>query len=142
MVDVSVEAMAGGDGLIKLSDQAWELNVIAPLAELRKLRDIENTDWAQRRTLKVGTCLDAPVWWNEADGHVCILVGADDEVWQVAITVPASAVREIIALAEKELQSLNRHVLIASTLPNTAAQSGHIAGISERGPAIAWAQSV
>lgn len=105
MVEVSVEAMAGGDGLIKLSDQAWELNVIASLAELRKLRGIENTDWAQRRTLTAGTCLDAPVWWHEADGRVCILVGADDEVWQVAITVPVSAVREIIALADMELRS-------------------------------------
>jgi hypothetical protein len=34
MVDVNVEAMADGDGLIKLSDQAWELNVVASLPSL------------------------------------------------------------------------------------------------------------
>jgi len=28
------------------------------------------------------------VWWNEADGRVSILVGADDEVWDVAVAVP------------------------------------------------------
>jgi hypothetical protein len=32
MVHLSVEAMADGNGLAKPSDQAWELNVVAPLA--------------------------------------------------------------------------------------------------------------
>jgi hypothetical protein len=62
MVSVSVGAVADGDGLVKLSDQAWELNVIALLADLRKLRAVQDTDWAQRRRLRVGTCLGAPVW--------------------------------------------------------------------------------
>jgi hypothetical protein len=107
VVDVSVEAMADGNRAIKLSDQAWELNIVAPLAELRKLRAVEDTDWVQRRTLKVGTCLDAPVWWSEADGRVSILVGADDEVWDVAVAVPVSAVHEILALSEQGLGGLS-----------------------------------
>jgi hypothetical protein len=31
------------------------------------------TDWVQRRTFKVGTCANAPVWWNERGGTVHIL---------------------------------------------------------------------
>ena len=69
--------MADGDGLVKLSDQTWELNVIASLAELRTLRAVQHTDWAQRRRLRVGTCLGAPVWWNEEEDRVHILVGED-----------------------------------------------------------------
>jgi hypothetical protein len=80
MVHLSVEAMADGNGLAKPSDQAWELNVVAPLAGLRQLQGIEDTDWAQRRTLQVGNCLDTPVWWSEADGRVYVLVGEDGEV--------------------------------------------------------------
>ena len=73
--------MADGDGLVKLSDQAWELNAIASLAELGKLRAaVQDTDWAQRRRLRVGTCLGAPVWWNEEEGRVHVLVGEDDEM--------------------------------------------------------------
>jgi hypothetical protein len=74
------------------SDQAWELNVVAPLAGLRQLQGIEDTDWAQRRTLQVGNCLDTPVWWSVADGRVYVLVGEDDEVRAVAVTIPLSTV--------------------------------------------------
>jgi hypothetical protein len=108
VVMVSVDAMAGGNGLVKLSDQQWELNVVASLAELRKLRGIQDTDWEDRRTLQVGTCLDAPVWWNEKDGSVYVLAGADDEVWDVAVVIPVTAVQEILALAEQELGTLSR----------------------------------
>ena len=87
------------------SDQAWELNVVAPLAGLRQLQGIEDTDWAQRRTLQVGNCLDTPVWWSVADGRVDVLVGEDDEVRAVAVTIPLSTVHEVLALAEKEPSS-------------------------------------
>jgi hypothetical protein len=75
-----------------------------PAGGLRQLRGIEDTDWAQRRTLQVGNCLDTPVWWSEADGRVDVLVCEDDEVRAVAVTVPLSTVHEVLALAEKELQ--------------------------------------
>jgi len=58
---------------------------------------IEKTDWAQRRTLKVGTCANAPVWWNERDGTVHILVGNDDEAWDMGVTIPLGTVHEILA---------------------------------------------
>jgi hypothetical protein len=108
MVSVNVDAMADGNGLVKLSEQTWELNVVASLAELRKLRGIRDTGWEDRRTLRVGTCLNAPVWWNEKDGSVHVLAGADDEVWDVAVIIPLTAVQEILALAEQELGTLPR----------------------------------
>ena len=85
MVDVTVEARndAGNPGLVKLQSETWELNIRATTDELWKLAGIEKTDWVQRRVLKVGTCANAPVWWNERDGTVYILVGNDDEAWDI-----------------------------------------------------------
>jgi hypothetical protein len=66
---------------VKLQDHAWELNVHAWLADLRKLTGIQDANWREGRSLRTGTCADAPVWWCEQDGQVTILVGADDQVW-------------------------------------------------------------
>jgi hypothetical protein len=61
MVDVTVEARndAGNPGAVKLQGETWELVIWATTDELWTLAGIENTDWAQRRTLKVGTCAGA-----------------------------------------------------------------------------------
>jgi hypothetical protein len=40
---------------------------------------------------------------SEADGRVYVLAGEDDEVRAVAVTIPLSAVHEVLALAGKEL---------------------------------------
>lgn len=98
MVDVTVEARNDADdpGLVKLQGETWELNIWASADELWKLAGIEKTDWAQRRTLKVGTCANAPVWWNERDGTVYILVGNDDEAWDLCVTIPLRTVHELL----------------------------------------------
>lgn len=99
MVDVTVEARndAGSPGFVKLQGETWELNIWATTDEFWKLADIEKTDWSQRRTLKVGTCAGAPVWWNERDGMVSILIGEDDESWDLGVTVPLGTVHELLA---------------------------------------------
>jgi hypothetical protein len=99
MVNVTVEVWEDVDnpGVVKLQGEAWELNVWATTDELWKLAGIEETDWVQRRTLQVGTCAKAPVWWNEKDGMVYIAVGNDDVTWDFGVTVPISTVHNLLA---------------------------------------------
>jgi hypothetical protein len=99
MVDVTVEARNDADnpGLVKLQGETWELNIWATTDELWALAGIEKTDWAQRRTLKVGTCANAPVWWDELDGAVNILVGHDAETWDMGVTIPLGTIHELLA---------------------------------------------
>ena len=99
MVDVTIEARndAENPGLVKLQGETWELNIWATTDELWTLAGIEKTDWVQRRTLKVGTCANAPAWWNERDGAVSILVGNDDEAWDIGVTIPLGTVHELLA---------------------------------------------
>jgi hypothetical protein len=103
MVDVTVEARndAGNPGVVKFQDETWELNIWATTDELWKLARIEETDWSQRRTLKVGTCASAPAWWSEQDGTVSILVGNGDEAWDLCVNIPLGTVYELLgALGE------------------------------------------
>jgi hypothetical protein len=99
MVNVAVEARNDVDnpGVVKLQGEMWELNVWATTDELWKLADIEKTDWVKRRTLQVGTCAHAPVWWHELDGTVYIAVGRDDVTWDMGVTVPLAAVHKLLA---------------------------------------------
>lgn len=99
MTGVTVEARndPGDPGLVKLQGETWELNIWATADDLWKLAGIEKTDWAQRRTLKAGTCAGAPVWWHEQDGTVYILVGNDDVAWDLCVTVPLPTVHRLLA---------------------------------------------
>ena len=99
MLNVTVEARNDVDnpGVVKLQAETWELNIWATTDELWKLADIEKTDWDKRRALQVGTSAKAPVWWNERDGTVDILVGHDDVTWDFGVTVPLSTVHNLLA---------------------------------------------
>jgi hypothetical protein len=100
VVDVTIDIPAGeGPAAVKLQSPQWELNIRAQRADLARLRDIDRADWDARRSLAVGTCAGAPVFWALSDDQVAILVGPDDEAWDVAVLVPLSTVREIAAHA-------------------------------------------
>jgi hypothetical protein len=50
-------------------------------------------------TIAAGTCAGTPVFWT-ADGEVAtILIGPDDETWDVAVPVPVEVVEQIAAKA-------------------------------------------
>jgi hypothetical protein len=99
MVNITVEARndARNPGGVKLQGDTWELNVWATTDELWKLADMGKTGWDQEATLQVGTCAKAPVWWNERDGTVYILVGHDDVTWDFGVTVPLSTIHNLLA---------------------------------------------
>jgi hypothetical protein len=66
-----------------------------------RLRGIEDADWVARRSLAVGTCAGSSVYWAMSGDQATILVGHDDETWDVGISVPLETVHEIVSLAER-----------------------------------------
>jgi hypothetical protein len=104
VIDVTAEVEADGKVAVKLQGgDAWELNVRASPAEFALLRNIQHAT-SPGRSLAGGTCAGAPVWWNEQDGQVAILVGHDDVTWDIAFMVPLATVEEILRVVEQELQ--------------------------------------
>jgi len=104
MVDVSLDEASGpGEPIVVcviLQTPEWELQVYATPEELVELRSIRDADWDQRRSLQIGKCLGVPVHWSvvaATEGVATILIGPDDETWEIAITVPITTVDTIVA---------------------------------------------
>ena len=101
-VDVSVDREADGRHLVKMQTDGWELNVRASELEFAKLTDIRDADWDQRRSIAAGESAGAPVFWARSGDEVTIMVGHDDESWDVAVTVPLEVVEKIALATERE----------------------------------------
>jgi hypothetical protein len=104
MVDVTIEVETSEPGelrmmLVKLQSSAWELNVRATREELLSLKGIRDAVWADRRSLHVGTSAGAPVHWSASGDTTTVMVGHDDETWDIAIEVPTASVDEIVTAA-------------------------------------------
>jgi hypothetical protein len=108
MVDMTfdIEGSPGAPVLVKLQTETWEVNVWAPLADLARLRNVKDADWDARRSLAIGTCAGASVYWAmEGEDQVSILIGHDDETWDVGVTIPLATAYEIALQAEQQRRS-------------------------------------
>jgi hypothetical protein len=95
-VDVSVEREADGRLLAKLAAHEWEVNVRLSGEDLAALANVRAASWDQRRTVQAGESLGAPVFWASEGDRGMLLVGDDDETWDVAIAVPLAVIDEIV----------------------------------------------
>jgi len=88
--------------LVKLQTPAWELNFWATPQELAGLGSIRDTDYAAGRCLHIGESAGSRVHWS-ADGQTAtIMVGHDEQTWDIAVMVPVTAVDTIVAEAAAE----------------------------------------
>lgn len=73
------------------------------LGALRSLSHIDHADWIVRESLQAGTTLGHPVFWClGAQAETAeVLVGADDETWDLAVTLPLSAVVDAASRASR-----------------------------------------
>ncbi|WP_214318565.1 hypothetical protein [Nonomuraea sediminis] len=101
MIDVTLGESDDPNVVLKLQAEAWELNIWAPITELARLRDIRNADWNSRRSLQIGVCANASVHWAVNGEQAHILVGQDDETWDLGVTIPLSTVDEIVSEVEQ-----------------------------------------
>jgi hypothetical protein len=85
--------------LVKLQSQHWELNFRATPDDMAGLDAIRDTDWAARRCLHIGRSAGTAVHWSAQGETATIMVGHDDESWDIAVTVPIATVEAILAEA-------------------------------------------
>jgi hypothetical protein len=79
------------------------LQFVASAGDLVTLRSIRRADWIARRDLHVGTVFGVAVHWAFRGGAVTVLVGHDDEMWQIAVSLPVEAVDRLAAMAVEHL---------------------------------------
>lgn len=81
------------EGVLSLSGQGFYLQIRISPEELASLSAVGATSWEDRTSIKAGQALGHPVFWCRSDedaNAVVVLVGADDEVWELWLEVPAA----------------------------------------------------
>lgn len=100
MTSVHVEADDDESGeswlLAKFSDTSWELNVRAPASDFLMLRNIRTFGWETRRAVKVGVCAGASTFWASDGETATLMVGEDDETWDVAVSLSVEVIDDLV----------------------------------------------
>ena len=98
-VSVSVEAdLEEGEHFyaVKVSTPTFEINVRVPSNDVPKLAKVRTTPW-ENGALRIGESAGAPAFWSSSEGGtVSILVGHDDQTWDIAVLMPPETVDEIL----------------------------------------------
>ncbi len=88
---------------LKVQSRDAEVNIILSREELEKLKAVSTAKWDNRTSLKLGLCMEKPVFGSLQDGLLSILSGHDDESWDVGIWLPESMLRELYEEIDREL---------------------------------------
>ena len=86
---------------IKIATGTIEVNVLVPVDQAGLLGRVRDTPWASG-ALQIGTSAGAPAWWctGDADGedsdNMSILVGEDDQSWDIALQFPIATIDEVL----------------------------------------------
>ncbi len=82
---------------VKIGTPHVELNVWLSYAEVVLLKSVSVAHWL-RESVQIGEVAGAPAWWSvDVDaGTLSILVGLDDETWDVGVTLPLGTLHVIL----------------------------------------------
>ena len=80
---------------VKLQSEVFEVNIRIPAEEVEELKLVASTTW-EDGSMQIGEAAGAPVFWSTEDGVVALLIGEDDENWDIALSLPVAVMDEII----------------------------------------------
>ncbi len=90
---------------IKLGNDYLEINISElKFEDVEKFRNIEKYKWENRNSIKAGKTLNSDVFWSFQEGKVTILIGQDDECWEVGVSMSLELLYDIIKECEKLTQ--------------------------------------
>lgn len=104
-IDLDIDDEVNGVLCAKFATGTWELNVRATAAEFAALDQIRKADWPSRQSLRIGTSARSAVFWSSADATATILVGRDDETWDIAVSVPVALIDQLVRNAKSRERS-------------------------------------
>ncbi len=82
--------------MVKIHDDAIEVNVPGAGEQLLLLRGIRDAQWEDRGSIRFGTSAGSPVYWCSGDGDATMMIGHDEETWDIAVTMPLAVVDDIV----------------------------------------------
>lgn len=96
------------DGSLSISTATLLLRISATATELLTLRQVGDALWADRGSLAVGTVGSiGRAYWSagQSADTANLLVGTDDETWDLALELPRTVIADIVTRAEEAVRS-------------------------------------
>ena len=91
---VTVDPFIGEGGihlyLLKIQTDAYEINMRVKPDDVVKFDSVRSAPWA-KGSVRIGESAGSHVFWcvgDEGDNSVSVLIGDDDEGWDVAVSLP------------------------------------------------------
>ena len=82
---------------IKISAASFELNIRIPAAQIYLLKNVASTSW-ESGALKLGQSANNDVFWCAgADDMMSVMVGHDDQTWDICFQLPKTVVNDIFS---------------------------------------------
>jgi hypothetical protein len=105
-VDVSLDVEERDIWVAKIGSDSFEVNVkFGSLEELLQLSSIREAGWNNRSSIKAGRSADTDVYWCVDGDSSTLLIGHDDELWDVAINLPTAVIDDLVAQDNEASQS-------------------------------------
>ena len=85
--------------VLSLSGPGFYLQVRISPEEMRSLSAVGAASWLNRGSIKAGEALGNPVFWSQGSEDptaVVVLVGADDEAWELSLEIPWAALLRVL----------------------------------------------
>ena len=98
-MDVDYDAL---EGTLHLRSSELLLLITVTPHELALLTAAGKADWKDRESITAGSVLGSACHWcqGQEPNTVQLLVGPDDETWELALTLPAADIQRIVAAAK------------------------------------------
>jgi len=98
-MDVDYDA---AEGVLHLSRSDLLLVIKIAPDELVLLPAAREADWKRRQSIRAGSMLGSACRWcqGEEPDTVQLMVGPDDETWELALTLPMADIDRMIAMAK------------------------------------------
>lgn len=100
--DVVVDLEIDGRYAIKISSETWEVNVRVTPQDIAELTTVRGAAWPARDSIALGEAAGGGTFWSSEGDIVTVLIGHDDETWDVAVSFPISVVDEILQLVSRD----------------------------------------
>ena len=101
--EATLDAADGHFIAIKIGTPSFELNIAVPIGEIPLLARVRGRRWSDG-ALRIGRSAGAAAWWSVDDEHgvpyLSILVGHDDQTWDIAAQLPIHTIEDVVREVE------------------------------------------
>jgi hypothetical protein len=99
-VSVSISEGVSADDeprvILSLSREDFTLSIWASPEDLSLFHQVRTADWDLRRSIRIGESAGSAVIWASNQRTLFVMIGSDDETWDIAFSLPLATLDEIM----------------------------------------------